>query len=59
MVCHAIGLASWFEEELLTFPIGGHDDGVDAAAYAFSAIPPDTVPDYSQGGMSRTFEVDL
>lgn len=59
MVCHAIGLASWFEDELLMFPMGEHDDGVDAAAYAFSAIPPDAVPDYSQGGMSRAFEVAL
>lgn len=27
LVCHAPGLPHWFEEELLTFPMGEHDDG--------------------------------
>jgi predicted phage terminase large subunit-like protein len=29
---------AWFREELLSFPSGQHDDGADAAAYAFAAI---------------------
>ena len=29
----------WFRDELLAFPEGQHDDGVDAAAYAFMALP--------------------
>jgi predicted phage terminase large subunit-like protein len=29
---------AWFREELLAFPEGQHDDGVDAASYAFSAL---------------------
>ena len=31
------GVPAWFREELLSFPEGAHDDGVDAAAYAFAA----------------------
>jgi predicted phage terminase large subunit-like protein len=33
------GVPAWFRDELLAFPEGEHDDGVDAAAYAFSALP--------------------
>lgn len=29
---------AWFAEELLSFPEGNHDDGVDASVYAFRAI---------------------
>ena len=29
---------AWFRDELLAFPEGPHDDGVDAAAYAFAAL---------------------
>lgn len=36
LVWHANDLAPWFEEELLSFPLGEHDDGVDAAAHAFA-----------------------
>lgn len=32
------GVPAWFREELLAFPEGEHDDGVDAAAYAFNAL---------------------
>lgn len=39
LVKHAPGLPGWFEDELLAFPAGEHDDGVDAAAYAFAALP--------------------
>ena len=28
----------WFRDELLSFPEGQHDDGVDSSAYAFSAL---------------------
>jgi predicted phage terminase large subunit-like protein len=40
LVRHAPGLQGWFEEELLSFPVGPHDDGVDALAYAFAASTP-------------------
>lgn len=32
------GVPAWFREELLSFPQGQHDDGVDAAAHAWAAI---------------------
>lgn len=32
------GAPAWFREELLSFPEGKHDDGVDAAAYAFAQL---------------------
>jgi predicted phage terminase large subunit-like protein len=32
------GVAPWFIEELLGFPDAQHDDGVDAAVYAFQAV---------------------
>lgn len=35
LVIHAPGLPGWFEDELLSFPIGTHDDAVDALAYAW------------------------
>jgi phage terminase large subunit-like protein len=28
-------LPSWFEDELLQFPVGTHDDSVDALVYAW------------------------
>lgn len=37
LIVHATGLSSDFEDELLTFPIGTHDDMVDALAYAYTA----------------------
>ena len=38
LVKHAPGLPGWFEDELLSFPVGEHDDGADAAAYAWAAL---------------------
>jgi predicted phage terminase large subunit-like protein len=38
MVSHAIGLQSWFESELLSFPQSEHDDGVDALVYAYQTV---------------------
>ena len=38
LVRHAPGLPGWFEDELLSFPVGKHDDGVDALAYSFAAL---------------------
>lgn len=46
LIFHAPSLPSWFEEELLTFPMGEHDDGIDAASMAFDALPSLSVPDY-------------
>ncbi len=46
-VKHAPGLPGWFEEELLSFPVGEHDDGVDALAYAFHALPSPVAPNYA------------
>ena len=31
-------LPSWFEDELLAFPQGAHDDSVDAMVYAYQAV---------------------
>jgi predicted phage terminase large subunit-like protein len=31
-------LPSWFEDELLSFPQGKHDDAVDAAVYAYQSV---------------------
>lgn len=35
MVIHSNSLPNWFTDELLTFPVGMHDDGVDALVYAY------------------------
>lgn len=32
------GVPAWFRDELLSFPEGQHDDGVDAAAYCWASI---------------------
>jgi predicted phage terminase large subunit-like protein len=32
------GVPAWFRDELLAFPEGEHDDGVDALAYAFAGM---------------------
>jgi len=37
-VMHCKGLPSYFEDELLSFPIGKHDDCVDALAYAWHMV---------------------
>jgi len=46
LVKHAPGLPGWFEDELLAFPVGAHDDLVDAAAYAFAALESTLSCDY-------------
>jgi predicted phage terminase large subunit-like protein len=38
LVYHAPDLPREFEQELLAFPVGKHDDMVDAASYAFAAL---------------------
>ena len=38
LVVHPPGMPGWFDEELLSFPVGEHDDGVDALVYAFQAL---------------------
>jgi predicted phage terminase large subunit-like protein len=37
-VYHSRGLPPEFESELLSFPIGSHDDMVDALAYAWQGL---------------------
>lgn len=37
MVLHHRSLPHWFEDEVLSFPIGHHDDSVDALVYAWLA----------------------
>lgn len=32
------GVPAWFRDEVLAFPEGRHDDGVDAASHAFAAL---------------------
>lgn len=39
LIRHAPDLPAEFEQELLSFPVGLHDDMVDALAYAFAALP--------------------
>lgn len=50
LVTHAHAVPAAFDDEVLSFPVGGHDDFVDAASYAYEALG---------GGMSagggRTF----
>ncbi|HQC73191.1 MAG TPA: phage terminase large subunit [Candidatus Competibacteraceae bacterium] len=38
LVAHSPELPGWFEDELLSFPVGAHDDGCDALAYAWQAL---------------------
>jgi len=38
LVNHAPNLPAWFIDELLSFPVGAHDDAVDATAYAWSVL---------------------
>ncbi len=38
LVRHVPGLPGAFEDELLSFPVGEHDDLVDALAYAFATL---------------------
>jgi predicted phage terminase large subunit-like protein len=48
------GVPAWFREELLSFPEGRNDDGVDAAAYAFASLavsPVTRIP----GSINRTY----
>ena len=40
LVTHVPGLPAEFEDELLAFPVGRHDDMVDALAYAYAAPEP-------------------
>lgn len=46
LVKHAPGLPGWFEDELLSFPVGEFDDLADAAAYAFAALEATLSYDY-------------
>jgi predicted phage terminase large subunit-like protein len=50
LVYHAAGLPSWFEDELLQFPVGTHDDSVDALVYAWQGGT--TAARTSQGTLS-------
>jgi len=38
LIHHAVGLPGSFEDELLSFPVGAHDDMVDALVYAFNGF---------------------
>ena len=46
LVKHAPGLPGWFEDELLAFPVGEHDDAADALAYSFAALESTLSCDY-------------
>ncbi len=47
LIYHAPGLPSHWEDELLSFPVGEHDDQVDAMSYAFQGL-----------GLSQKFEFE-
>jgi len=51
LVKHVPGLSGAFEEELLSFPVGEHDDLVDALSYAFAASAP--TADYYPPALQR------
>jgi predicted phage terminase large subunit-like protein len=51
LVKHVPGLPGWFEEELLSFPVGANDDGVDALVYSFQASTP--TADYYPPALQR------
>ena len=54
-VYHVRGLPQEFEAELLSFPIGNHDDMVDSLAYAWQALGVvQDIPPLSFGGATRT-----
>ncbi len=38
LVSHGPDLPAWFADELLSFPIGRHDDSVDALGYAWTVL---------------------
>jgi predicted phage terminase large subunit-like protein len=38
LVLHSPKLPPWFTDELLSFPIGRHDDSVDALSYAYNVL---------------------
>lgn len=38
LVIHSPNLPGWFTDELLSFPIGRHDDSVDALSYAYNVL---------------------
>jgi predicted phage terminase large subunit-like protein len=38
LVHHAPDLPSWYTDEVLSFPVGRHDDAVDATSYAWSML---------------------
>jgi predicted phage terminase large subunit-like protein len=38
LVIHSPNLPGWFTDELLSFPIGRHDDAVDALSYAYNVL---------------------
>lgn len=38
LVVHTPGLPGWFEDELLSFPVGDHDDGADALGFSWQAL---------------------
>lgn len=38
IIHHAVGLPGFFDDELLSFPVGNHDDIVDALVYAFNGL---------------------
>lgn len=38
LIHHATDLPAWYADELLSFPVGLHDDAVDATAYAWQML---------------------
>lgn len=57
-VYHSRGLPPEFESELLSFPMGAHDDQCDALAYSWHALGISTVLTFSTQPTARPYKIN-
>jgi len=57
-VYHSRGLPPEFESELLSFPMGAHDDQCDALAYSWHALGISTVLTFSTQPIARPYKIN-